>query len=319
MAVTLEDFRIDIAKVQSFKYLQTKQFDHNSRKRRLIITDSNIPIKYSDERSEYITLSLSINGDNYSNTSCPFEDDGYPYITFTESMLSKVGDVDCEIRIYDHKNGNIITTFTFMMTISKSLLNQDRLVESSEFNILNDLILQALAIGDLLKEYEANKEIIDALIVQINNDISNYQQNYTELSNEARNLISDVSDYLDNARNEELNRIAAENDRVLAEEKRQKDTTDKINDIEQRTNEAISNTESAITDAVTATNDANTATQNANNAAAEALNSASEANMAKDQCLAAIENLHWEIHELDGGAAFTGEEDYQYDYDGGGA
>ena len=41
--------------------------------------------------------------------------------------------------------------------------------------------------------------------------------------------------------------------------------------------------------------------------------------MAKDQCLAAIENLHWEIHELDGGAAFTGEEDYQYDYDGGGA
>ena len=118
MAITCEDFKIDVAKTQSFKYLQAKQFDHNSRKRRLIITDSNIPIKYSDDRSEYITLSLYINGRNYSNTSCPFESDGYPYITFTESMLSEVGDVSCEIRIYDHQNGSVITTFTFMMTVS---------------------------------------------------------------------------------------------------------------------------------------------------------------------------------------------------------
>ena len=239
MAITCEDFKIDVAKTQSFKYLQAKQFDHNSRKRRLIITDSNIPIKYSDDRSEYITLSLYINGRNYSNTSCPFESDGYPYITFTESMLSEVGDVSCEIRIYDHQNGSVITTFTFMMTVSKSLLNQDRLVESSEFNILNDLILQALAISDMLDKYEENDRIINDAIIQINNDISSYRNEYTLLSNEAQGLVNDVENYLIDIQTEEANRVNAENSRIAAELQRQKDISEKIDEVEQRTASAI--------------------------------------------------------------------------------
>ena len=76
LAVTCEDFRIDIAHEQSFKYLQAKQYDHNSRKRRLIITDSNVPITYSENKTEYITLSMADGDDNYANVSCPFEDDG---------------------------------------------------------------------------------------------------------------------------------------------------------------------------------------------------------------------------------------------------
>ena len=150
MATICEDFRIDVAHEQSFKYLQAVQYDHNSRKRRLIITDSNIPITF--QGTEYIVFSMDKDGTNYSNTSCPFEEDGYPYISFTESMLSKYGDIDCGIKIFESQNGTIISSFNFKMTISKSLMNYDRLVESSEFNVLNDLILQALAIQDLLKD-----------------------------------------------------------------------------------------------------------------------------------------------------------------------
>lgn len=308
MAVTVEDFRIDIAKVQSFKYLQAKQFDHNSRRRRLIITDSNIPIKYSDTRSEYITLSLSINGDNYSNTSCPFESDGYPYITFTESMLSKVGDIDCEIRIYDPISGTIVTTFSFMMTISKSLLSHDRLVASSEFDILNDLILQASNIPSMLEEFKESKETILNLITQINNDISLYQENYQNLSSEAKKLISDVKDYLDDIKQAETDRVSAENDRINAEQKRQQDTAN-----------AISNAEAATNNAINATKNVNDVIVDSQNATIKAIQSATDANEAKEQCLAAIENLKHEMRILDGGGAATLESNYDDEYDGGGA
>ena len=217
MAVTCEDFRIDIAHEQSFKYLQAKQYDHNSRKRRLIITDSNIPITYSENRTEYITLSLSLGNDNYSNTSCPFGEDGYPYITFTDSMLSKAGDISCELRIYDSKGGTIITTFTFMMTVSKSLLNHDRLVESSEFDILNNLILQALELPDLIEEIKEQKEIIDGYLEDIKSDIDSYRKEFTELSNEAKALIDDVEEFLETVTSAEAERVKAENDRVSAE------------------------------------------------------------------------------------------------------
>ena len=197
MVVTCEDFVIDIAHDQSFKYLQAKQFDHNSRKKRLIITNSNVPIQYSSTRSEYITLSLSINGDNYSNTSCPFENDGYPYITFTESMLSRYGDIDCELRIYDHIDGTIITTFTFMLSVSRSLLNHDKLIKSSEYNILNTLILQALAIRDMFDEYESNKIMIESFISQAKNDIENYQNQFLSLSSNVNILINNKLDELE--------------------------------------------------------------------------------------------------------------------------
>ena len=397
MATVCEDFIIDVSHEQSFKYLQAKQFDHNSRKRRLIITDSNVPIQYSNERTEYITLSLSINGNNYSNTSCPFESDGYPYITFTESMLSKFGDVNCEVRIYDHINGTIITTFTFMMTISKSLLNHERLVKSSEFDILNNLILQALTIKDLYKEYEANKKIIDAYIVQINNDIKSYQSQFNTLSNDAKQLISDVTIFLNDSRQAELERVTAENERIKNEIKRQNDTsaaiinaneatrlaneatananeatenaisatddaneatrlaneattnaneatrlaneatenansatnnaneaTSNANEATRLANEAIDNAIDATDDANTAarlaieaTDNANTAASNANEATVNAQKSANSALTARDQCLAAIEGLHWEIKELDNGNAFDEIGDYEDTFDGG--
>ena len=78
------------------------------------------------------------------------------------------------------------------------------------------------------------------------------------------------------------------------------------------TNEAIYETNIATQNAITATEAANAATANANESAASA-------STARDQCLAAIENLHWEIVELDGGSAETEEDYYENVYDGGNA
>lgn len=253
MAQTIpEDFRIDISHEQSFRYLQAKQYDHNSRIRRLIITDNNIPMIFVG--NELVTLSLWINGDNYSNTTCHFRADGYPYIEFTEAMLSREGDIKCEIRIYDSDGITVTTTFTFMMTVSMSLLNHDRLVASSEFNVLNDLILQANTIPDLIKQFKGSQNEINAfiekiksditsytnqfstmktkytndfntLLSQIRSDISAYQKDYNSLKSDITTLKTNVTNWYTSAQGAESTRVANENKRISAESTR--DTNEK--------------------------------------------------------------------------------------------
>lgn len=305
-----EDFRIDISHEQSFRYLQAKQFDHNSRIRRLIITDNNVPIVFTGK--ELIDLSLYINGDNYSNTSCSFRDDGYPYIEFTDAMLSRTGDVSCEIRIYDSDEGTVATTFTFMMTVSKSLLNQDRLVSSSEFNILNNLILQANVIPDLIKQFNLSQEQINALIGQVQNDIADYTNQFstmkTQYTNDFNALLqkinSDITSYKTeyNSLKSDITTLkntittwyttaqAAENTRIANENKRQTDTAKAIENCEK----ATANTNAAITGA-------NTARDNANSAATEAQKQGAYAQNQGDRVDMALKDFEFRLRTVDGG------------------
>lgn len=296
----INDFTIDVGKQQSFKYLWAKQYDHNARKYRLIITNQNVPLALTGK--EYITLSLEDSGgENYSNTPCPFGDDGYPYIVFTDSMLSREGDIKCEIRVYDSQGGSVATTFTFNMEVSRSLLNQSRMVESSEFNVLNDLILQASAIKGMVDDFSDNKAQMEALIQQINTDITNYQNNYTNLSQEAQGLINDVQVFLTTVESSEQDRITAEQNRVAAEAQRQQDFEDKVQDVETRVSDAISDTAEAIERANTTIENANSAIDDTKAATAAANASSASANAAHDACMAAIEQLKYELVDIDGG------------------
>lgn len=345
----INDFTIDVGKQQSFKYLWAKQYDHNARRYRLVITNQNIPLALTGK--EYIVLSLEDSGgNNYSNTSCPFGDDGYPYITFTDSMLSREGDIKCEIRVYDQKGDSIATTFTFNMEVSRSLLSQSRMVESSEFNILNDLISQAIQVTALLEDFKENKAEIEKLITQINADITSYRSDYNSLSQQTQELIDQVQTFLTTVQQSENDRVAAENARVQAEQLRQSGYESKVSEVEQRTATAIADVKSqtttaisdmqtaydqktqdvetrvsdAISDATEATGRANTATESANSAtdsakaATEAATtSAVSANSARDACLAAIETLKYTMVDLDGGEPDSDASLYVNDYNGG--
>lgn len=345
----INDFTIDVGKQQSFKYLWAKQYDHNSRRYRLVITNQNVPLALTGK--EYIVLSLEDSGgNNYSNTSCPFGDDGYPYITFTDSMLSREGDIKCEIRVYDQKGDSIATTFTFNMEVSRSLLSQSRMVESSEFNILNDLISQAIQVTALLEDFKENKAEIERLITQINSDIISYRSDYNSLSQQTQELIDQVQTFLTTVQQSENDRVSAENARVQAEQLRQSGYESKVAEVEQRTATAIADVNSqtataisdmqtaydqktqdvetrvsdAISDATEATGRANTATESANSAtdnakaATEAATtSAASANSARDACLAAIETLKYTMVDLDGGEPDSDASLYVNDYNGG--
>lgn len=340
-----EDFIIDVSHELSFRYIKAKQFDHNSRSRRLIITNNNVPIQFTGK--ELITLTISINGE-IVNVTCPFGDDQIPYITFTESMLAVNGEAKCELKIWDYENSSVCTTFDFTLIIKKSLLNHDRLISSSEFDILNDLIIQAISIPDLIEQFRISQDAITSLITQLDSNLTTYQTIFNSLSSDAQGLIDDVRIFLESSSTAESERVIGENLRVQAENQREAITSMAISTMENRTetaivamktqttetisnmetkidtlvgnaenviNEtkvAIQNTEKAISDMEVATSEANEATTNAIN---EALFAREQGEAARD----AINALHYELLDMDGGDAFTEQNEYTDDYDGGGA
>jgi methyl-accepting chemotaxis protein len=270
-------------------------------------------------------------GDNFANVTCPFGDDMYPRLTFTEGMLSHTGDIDCEFHIYENAGANNhdsdgsdgsdedsnVTTFSFVLEVKESLISRSRLITSNEFDVLNDLITQALAIPDLINDFNLSQEQFNQLILNINNQFDSWKSEYSDFSTEMQNLIDDARDYLNSITTAEELRVAAENARVDAENKRQEDTVNTINDIEQRTATAIKNSEIAISKTNDALQAAETATENANNAADEATNQALYAKEQGDRVDAALIDLQYKLLVLDGGDFTMSPDDYTDIYDGG--
>lgn len=305
-----EDFRIDIAQEQSYKYIQAKQYDHNSRMRRLIITENNIPKSFTGQ--EYIELSMWDNGDNYANEPCTFQEDGYPYLVFTDYMLSHAGDILCEVRIYDHKNGTVTTSFNFNLDVSKSLLDQDRLVSSAEFNILNHLILQACTIPDLIEEFNLSQTEIATLVRQLTADIAEYNRQFTEMkttyTDDFKVLISQITSDLEVYQSEYSSlksdittlqstitawyttAAEAENTRIANEQNRQTATS-----------AAIENCKKATEDTNAAITDANQACEEARTASTEATKQALYAQNQGNRVDIALQDFEFRLRTIDGG------------------
>lgn len=93
--VTERIIKSDLSQELNNLYFKINQYDNYSRKYRLVITDNGVPRPFTEQKP--IRLILQAQGE-----ATPYYDDllkdpwegGFPVVTFTASMLSKVGDVD---------------------------------------------------------------------------------------------------------------------------------------------------------------------------------------------------------------------------------
>lgn len=139
MATTQKLLRLDVSTDQSFIYLKCKQYDESSRIYQVVFTDRNKPIQLNG--NEFIMVSMIRNDNSYADTSCVW-DKGKIFFTMTEGMLSIAGESIMEFRIYS-SNSEILSTVKIHVLIENSLIPQEKMVVSDEFNVLNNLILQA--------------------------------------------------------------------------------------------------------------------------------------------------------------------------------
>lgn len=333
--LSIKTLRVDVSQETNYVFTKCKQYDHLSRKFRILITDKGIPINLNGKEQIRIRMWAEGESDPYVDKWLdePWED-GLPVLTLTSHMLSKIGTVDFEFVIQEIGNASTISTRIQHLSVQKSLINYDGLVSSEDFDVLSHLISQAIAIPDLIADFNTSQEEINALVTKINSDIVSYQKSFTQLSSSAQELIKSLQSYLSTASTAENTRINNENKRIAAEQKRQNDTTSAITQLETAKNQAIKDVADTISDANLAKTQAiqeiTVAKNNANQATSAAQAATNKTNQigqevalqgqeAVDKVNAAIQNLDYALIDIDGGDASTIEDDYTNVYDGGGA
>lgn len=322
--LSTKTLRVDVSQETSYVFTKCKQYDHLSRKFRILITDKGIPISLSGKEQIRIRMWAEGESDPYVDKWLdePWED-GYPVLTLTSHMLSKIGVVDFEFVIQEIGSASSISTRVQHLSIQKSLIDYDGLVSSEDFDVLSHLIAQAITIPDLIGDFNANQEEINALIAKINTDIKSYQTTFNQLSSDAQDLIKSLQSYLDAAIAAENTRIENENKRVAAEKKRQSDTATAITQLEDSKTQVIKEVADVLTEVNLAKEQTNQATSDAQTATDEVRkigqDVAVQGQEAVDKVNAAIQNLEYSIIDMDGGNASTVEDDYTNVYDGGGA
>lgn len=307
MALSIRTLKVDVSQEMSPIYLLCKQYDNLSRKYRVIICDKGKPITMTGK--ETVSIRMWREGDDkpYINKFLDWED-GYPVVIFTTGMLSLEGKIAVDYHIYDPSDLSSISTRTLYIKVQKSLIDYDGLIAEEDFNILDQLIQEALKVPELIATFKISQEEINSLIEKINADITAYQQSYDNFNTDATELITALRTFLAECQSAENIRISNENTRIKNETLRQTNTAT-----------AIANANAATTATIKAIEEAEQATENTTAAIDEAYEKASYAYTQAEACRAAIEALHYEMVDMDGGDAYTDESAYENDFNGGGA
>lgn len=195
--ISYKSIRADVSQEMSYVYEKVKQYDNLSRKYRIMITDKGNMV--SLKGNEAIRIRMWADGeltpyvDKWLDE--PWEN-GYPILIMTSTMLSKIGKVKYEFVIQEPGSPAVISTRQQNLLIQKSLINYDGLIASEDFDVLSNLIAQALAIPDLISDFNVSQEEANNFILQIQNDIASYQSQFADMQTNIDELIRSTEDYI---------------------------------------------------------------------------------------------------------------------------
>ena len=224
-------------------FIRAKQYDKKTRYLIVSCTNNGTFIKFNPEDTICNLKMLTPDNRAIYNEEV-INEDGTILVEFTESMLCSAGKGKIELNMLSKDYSTLISTMTIDIIIEPSVYDNDKVISSDEYNILDKIII------------DGKKLILDLTTLETT----------LEENEEDRQRNEE-----DRQRNEE-NRQRDENVRKSNETARQSQETSREN----AENLRESNTATAITNANTATSNANVATSNANEATTKA-NTATDA------------------------------------------
>lgn len=202
--------RADLSQDLNNLYFLSNQYDDYSRKYRVIITNNGVLQPFTTQKP--IRLIMKVQGE-----SVPYYDDylksdewedGFPVVTFTASMLSKVGNVDFQFIIYEPGSPEAVSTRQQHLKIQESLIDYDGIIASEEFNFLTDLIAQATTIPALIIDINTSIEEVTAKIAEVNTKLAQYETQmqtyateFAEMQAEQQTVINELHTYMENMEN----------------------------------------------------------------------------------------------------------------------
>jgi hypothetical protein len=202
--------RADLSQDLNNLYFLSNQYDDYSRKYRVIITNNGILQPFTAQKPIRLIMKAE-------NESAPYYDDylksdewedGFPVVTFTASMLSKVGNIDFQFIIYEPGSPESVSTRQQHLKIKESLIDYDGIIASQEFNFLTDLIAQATTIPALIIDINTSIEEVTAKIAEVNTKLALYETQmqtyateFAEMQTEQQAVINALHAYMESVEN----------------------------------------------------------------------------------------------------------------------
>lgn len=194
--------KADLSQELNNLYFKINQYDNYSRKYRLVITDNGVPRPFAAQKPIRLILQAQGEATPYYDDLLHDEwEDGFPVVTFTASMLSKTGKVDFKFIIYEPSSPETVSTRIQHLTIQESLINYDGIISSNEFDILANLIAQAVTVPTVLSDMQTLKDQLNTLMTSVNTQMTAYQTEFTTMSQNVQDLMTAVTAYMSNVEN----------------------------------------------------------------------------------------------------------------------
>jgi hypothetical protein len=196
--------KADISKPRDYMYLLSKQYDNLSRQYKLVFTDNgSLYQNMTDETLVRIRMWAEGEAEPYVDKwlDDPWVE-GCPVLTFTNNMLSKVGNVTYEFILQEPGSMITVSTMPQNLDITKSLTNYLGLIESDDFDVLSHIIAEASTIPEILADITTTKEEAEALIASVNTQMATYETEFNQMSTDLQNLMTSIQEYMSDVENE---------------------------------------------------------------------------------------------------------------------
>lgn len=187
---------LDMHTVSSQVSLRVKKGDTN-RKICATLREGGKPYQISDDC--YAVFSARKPDGNFIYNDCLIEGNTITY-TFTDQTVPAVGNMDCEIVLYNGE-GRVITSPCFTMIVEDRVYNDEEIVSSSEANAL-------------IKLFEQADAAVDAAITKTEEAISNAETRTNEAINRVDGAMVAINAAFANAFKGKISGAAAQADDV---------------------------------------------------------------------------------------------------------
>lgn len=139
----------DVSKEQTFRALLANQYDDNSRKYRLVITNNGVPQPLTQPKTIVLIMKAEGEADPYYNYPLTEAwEGGYPILTFNSQMLSKRGRVYFKFVIYEPSGIEILSTRIQSLIIQETFTNRDGIISNDNYDFLTYLVNEAISVKD---------------------------------------------------------------------------------------------------------------------------------------------------------------------------
>ena len=192
---------IDIHKKNEYVYIYAKQYDQETRKVEVTITDNDEPIVLQEGTKARIRYSKRDKKGGYIEMEKADITNNVVYLTLTQQMLSTSGKVTIDIEFYEFitgEDGHIdyhnLSTATFYIYVAPAAIDEKTIISSNEFSVLVNALVR---VEEIIADANELLPIIQKAIDTANETLDTMNGRFEEIDEQWKYILDTTDETLE--------------------------------------------------------------------------------------------------------------------------